>query len=74
MSNKGAQVGRHALSANGQQPHRGLQPTVDTPYEDACNAIVGYTVVTLVAQSIWGVETWTRRVLSAASLSELFAN
>ena len=25
------------------------------------NAIVGYTVVTLVAQSIWGVETWTRR-------------
>ena len=24
-------------------------------------AIVGYTVVTLIAQSIWGVETWTRR-------------
>jgi hypothetical protein len=25
------------------------------------NAIVGYTVVTLAAQAIWGVETWTRR-------------
>ena len=25
------------------------------------NAIVGYTVVTLAAQSVWGVETWTRR-------------
>ncbi len=25
------------------------------------NAIVGYTVVTLIAQSVWGVETWTRR-------------
>ena len=25
------------------------------------NAIVGYTVVTLAAQAVWGVETWTRR-------------
>jgi hypothetical protein len=25
------------------------------------NAIVGYTVVTLIAQAVWGVETWTRR-------------
>ena len=25
------------------------------------NAIVGYTVVTLAAQSVWGVDTWTRR-------------
>jgi hypothetical protein len=24
-------------------------------------AIVGYTVVTLIAQAVWGVETWTRR-------------
>jgi hypothetical protein len=24
-------------------------------------AVVGYTVVTLAAQSVWGVETWTRR-------------
>jgi hypothetical protein len=25
------------------------------------NAIVGYTVVTLAARAVWGVETWTRR-------------
>jgi hypothetical protein len=25
------------------------------------NAVVGYTVLTLVAQSVWGVEAWTRR-------------
>jgi hypothetical protein len=25
------------------------------------NAVVGYTVVTLIAQSVYGVETWTRR-------------
>ena len=24
-------------------------------------AVVGYTVVTLAAQAVWGVETWTRR-------------
>jgi hypothetical protein len=32
----------------------------DTP-ATLTNAIVGYTVVTLAAQSVWGVETWTRR-------------
>jgi hypothetical protein len=32
----------------------------DTP-ATLTNAIVGYTVVTLAAQSVWGVETWSRR-------------
>jgi hypothetical protein len=32
----------------------------DTP-ATLTTAIVGYTVVTLAAQSVWGVETWTRR-------------
>jgi hypothetical protein len=32
----------------------------DTP-ATLTSAIVGYTVVTLAAQSVWGVETWTRR-------------
>jgi hypothetical protein len=32
----------------------------DTPVT-LTNAIVGYTAVVLVAQSVWGVETWTRR-------------
>ena len=32
----------------------------DTP-RTLTNAIVGYTVVTFIAQAVWGVETWTRR-------------
>ena len=32
----------------------------DTP-TTLVTAVVGYTVVTLAAQAVWGVETWTRR-------------
>ena len=32
----------------------------DTP-STLATAVVGYTVVTLAAQSVWGVEAWTRR-------------
>ena len=32
----------------------------DTP-RTLTTAIVGYTVVTFIAQAVWGVETWTRR-------------
>ena len=37
------------------------------------NAIVGYTVVTLAAQSVWGVETWTRRGEAFSVYFNLFA-
>jgi len=37
------------------------------------NAIVGYTVVTLIAQSVWGVETWTRRGEAFSVYFNLFA-
>ena len=33
----------------------------DTPTHARDRRVVGYTVVTLAAQAVWGVETWTRR-------------
>jgi hypothetical protein len=72
----GAVVGRRAPARRPYPERLGRWPAVvgllmftwielvgrwaDTP-STLATAVVGYTVVTLAAQSIWGVETWTRR-------------